>query len=610
MNYGAWGKILRVNLSNKETLTQELPSSVYSKFLGGSGLGAYLLLRDFPRFNRYSPEHPLIFMAGLLTGLPVPTACKASLVSRSPLTSIYAESTAGGFWGRDLKAAGLDGIVITGESSEPVYLQIEDGKAEILPAENLWGLDTYRTAEALWSRHGREYRTACIGPAGEHRVPLASVMVEGRSARAFSRCGLGAVMGSKFLKAVLVKGSKIPGIYNREKLLEQARQDSRKLRECCRGLSRSSNVGLLSEAEKLGGLPEQNWQIRENLEGFGQKCRRELENKYYLRDYFCFACPIGCGKMLRLPWGEDAGMTARTPEYQALAGFGPNCGNFELKGIIAANDLCNRYGLDPVSTSAVIALAMEAYQKGMLSESECGRPLRWGNVGDILDLIEQITLRYGVGEVLGQGSRYAAKFWELEPEVSAPEVKGLELSCLDPRAFHSMALSYATANRGACDLEGMTYLIEAGILPGSLVKFRGEASRFCDTGKAELCVKMQNLGEIFNALGLCKILLQGHFAANEILGWLNPALGWDMSENDLMKIGERLYTLKRAYNNAQGISRKDDKLPERILNPGVAERPGPNLETLLGDYYHLRGWDEFGFPQPQKMQELDIADLF
>lgn len=615
MSYGYSGKVLEVNLSSKQIGVREIPGELWEKHFGGSGLAAKLLYDEgVYGVDPLGEENVLIFLTGMLTGTPVPASCKASICAKSPLTGLWGESTVGGFWGAELKKTPYDGIIFRGKAESPVYLWIEDDRAELKDASELWGLDTYDTSDRLKQQHGDKIQVACIGPAGERLVKISSVMVGGVEGRAAGRTGMGAVMGSKNLKAVAVKGSSRPQVADRAKLTEAVSKTVSAIRENAKGLSAYGTAGGVQGVEANGDLPIRNWSLGSWAEGAAKICGQYIDKTIFVEHYGCYACPIRCSKEVRIEIGPYKGTVAHGPEYETCAGFGSNVLNEDVHVIAAANDMCNRLGLDTISTSGVIAWAMETYEAGLLNKEDTGGlEITWGNGEVILELVRQIGYREGFGAFLGEGVKRASdKIGGLAKEF-AVETKGLEYAYHDPRAFTSMAANYATANRGACHLEALSYFVEQGVLPASSLGFTKETTFHGTEGKGEMGALMQNFMETFNALGLCKFLMRGKTGPDIIAEWVSAVSGREVTANELMKVGERNFNLKRLFNKKLGISRKDDTLPPRLFahdrKTGRAAGSIPHLGKILVEYYNYRGWTEEGIPRPDKLAELGLSEF-
>ncbi len=614
MNYGFYGKVLEVNLSSGESRETVLPGEYYRRYLGGSGLAAKIFYeRGYHKIDPFDEAAPLLVFTGVLTGHSVPTACKAVFCGRSPATGIWAEATVGGYWPAALKTCGYDGLIITGRAPRPVYLYLNGSGLEIRDAASLWGQDVYATRDLIQEELVEECRVAAIGPAGENGALIAAIIIDGVDARAAGRCGLGALMGAKNLKAVAARRSgNIPEVADPGGLAQARKESLPRIREKAKGLTDFGTAGGVPLVERLGDLPIRNWTRGSWTEGAARVSGQGMaEAGLRVKHYACFSCPIRCGKDMKVEVGPYRGTVAHGPEYETIAGFGAMCLNDDPNYIIAANDLCNRLGLDTISTAAAVAFAMELFERGLINETETGGlDLQWGNGEAILKLIPLIAGREGLGAQLSLGvKRAAAHFGPLAQEFIA-ESKGLELAFHDPRAFTSMAVVYATGNRGACHLEGLTYFNENMAFPASLIGLPAEYDPHGSGGKAALAKKMQDFMGIFNALGLCKFLIRGHATAADITRWFSCVTGWEMNEQELWEAGERLFNLKRLINVELGISRKDDTLSPRLLvhdrREGAAAGSLPHLGKMLSEYYDLRGWTEEGIPTPETLARLNL----
>jgi len=610
---GFYGKILEIDLTTGKQKETAMPEEEFRNYLGGSGLAAKIYRdRGYSELSPLAEEAPLIIMTGILTGYNVPTACKASFCGKSPATGIWSEATVGGYWPAAFKTSGYDGIIISGKAKNPVYLYFGDGEFAIRDATKMWGEDSYSTLEKLKSEHGEKIKVAAIGPAGEKEVLISAIMIDGLDARAAGRCGMGALMGSKNLKAIAVKKSEnLPPLYDKEGLAEARKKVLPTIREKAKGLSDFGTAGGVPVVEKLGDLPIRNWTGGSWSEGASIVSGQAMAEKFFEKHYACYACPIRCGKEMKVPIGPHSGTVSHGPEYETIAGFGAMCLNDDPEYIIAANDLCNRMGIDTMSGSSVIAFAMELYEHDLIPKELLGdiKP-EWGNGEAILTLIRQIAYREGLGEYLARGVKRAAKEFGPLAEEFAVESKGLEVAYHDPRAFTSMAIIYATGNRGACHLEGLTYFNENRAFPASLVGLKDEYEPHGTDDKALLAKTMQDFMVLFNALGLCKFLIRGHVVPANIAEWVSAVTGWDFNEKEMLTAGERIFNLKRTINVGLGVSRKDDTLPPRLLvhdrQEGAAAGSLPHLGKMLFEYYKLRGWSTEGIPLPETLERLGL----
>ncbi len=610
---GFHGKILEIDLSSGAQKTTEIPEEDYRNYLGGSGLAAKIFEeRGYDRYSPLSAEAPLMIFSGLLTGYNVPTACKAAFCGKSPATGIWAEAIVGGFWPSSFKNTGYDGLVITGKAEKPVYLCFSEGEFAVKDASALWGEDVYATVEKLQAEHGEKTRVAAIGPAGENEVLISAVMIDGVDARAAGRCGMGALMGSKNLKAIAVeKSDNLPPLADKEGLAAARKKVMPTIREKAKGLSDYGTAGGVPVVEKLGDLPIRNWTGGSWTESAAQVSGQAMGGKFFAKHYACFACPIRCGKEMEVPVGPHSGTISHGPEYETVAGFGAMCLNDDPSYVIAANDLCNRMGIDTMSGSSMVAFAMELYEHNLIPGELLDeiKP-EWGSGEAILHLIRQIAYREGLGEYLARGVKQAAEYFGPLAKEFSVESKGLEVAYHDPRAFTSMAVIYATGNRGACHLEGLTYFNENRAFPASIIGLKDEYEPHGTEDKALLAKTMQDYMVLFNALGLCKFLIRGHVPPASIAEWVSNITGWEYDQNELFLTGERIFNLKRKINNKMGISRKDDTLPPRLLThdrgEGAAAGSLPHLGKMLSEYYELRGWTKEGIPRPETLSRLGL----
>ena len=606
------GRLLRLDLTTGQREDDLLTEDRVRRWLLGSGLAAHILTNEMdPQLDPLDPASPLLIFNGLLTGTAAPSACRTSFCGRSPLTAIWNEANVGGFWGAELRFAGYDGLILTGQAETPVYLWMDgrDGTVELRPAAALWGLDCYEAVERIQAETEARAQVACIGPAGEKRVRLASVMIGGRHGRAAGRGGMGALMGARNLKAIAVRGTSRPSLHDRRGFLDYVRELNAQIRQASRSMSRFGTAGGMSATESYGDLPIQNWRRGSWAEGAAAISGQRIAETLFARHWHCFACPIGCGKEIKIEEGPYAGLKGAGPEYETLAGFGAMCLNDDLEAIARANDLCNRYGLDTISTSAAIALAIEARERGLLTAGDTdGLDLDWGNAEAIIQMVEKIARREGMGDLLADGVRAAAARLGDQAADLAIHVKGMEVPYHDPRAFTSMAINYATANRGACHLEALSYWAGYGIRLPEL-GYADPIDRRTSQGKARMVYDFQNYFSVFNPLGLCKFTARGSMQPSAVARMVNLATGWDWTAEEVIRMGEKLFNLKRLINIRYGVGRQDDTLPSRFLTPrpsGGAAGVVPDLDPMLAEYYALRGWDEQGVPTPERLREVGL----
>jgi aldehyde:ferredoxin oxidoreductase len=477
----------------------------------------------------------------------------------------------------------------------------------------LWGLDHFDTFDTLRVREeiNPKAQIACIGPAGENLVRIAGIMQGGHAhARTAGRGGMGALLGSKNLKAIVVCGNSKPTYADAKAFNQRVREQNNFIKDNSIGMSKFGTAGGIPHTENNGDLPINNWRDG-NLANAMDLSGQRIGETIWVRHTFCHACPIGCGKEVQVKEGKYAGTWGEGPEYETLALFGANLRVTDLMVVTKANDLCNRYGLDTISTGAVIAFTFEAYEKGLLAREQCnGLDLAWGNGDAVLALVEAIAYRRGIGDLLADGVNRAAQ--KLGPAAQAFNltVKGMEMPAHDPRAFVSMAANYATANRGACHLEALSYWNGNGILHPDLGYDQVLDPHDSSVG-AKLAVDYQNYVQVYNPLGLCKFIAKGLVGPAMIAELVNTAMGWHWTRSEVIQMGEKLFNLKRLINRRYGISRQDDTLPQRLLTEprptGKAAGVLPDLNRMLRDYYQLRDWDADGAPRTEKLRALGLG---
>jgi aldehyde:ferredoxin oxidoreductase len=610
-NVYAW-RWLSVDLESEQIQETRISDEQVHTYLLGSGLAAHLFYQTLdPGKDPLDPANPLLVFNGLLTGTFAPTAARTSWCGRSPLTTIWCESNMGGHWGAELRFAGFAGLAVTGRAPDPVYLWIHDGQVEVRDAGHLWGTGTFEVHERLLKETDRQAQVACIGPAGERRVPLASVMTGGQAHnRAAGRGGMGALMGSKNLKAIVVRGREKPSYPHPARFREVVREANALIRQHSQGMSLFGTAGGVPATERFGDLPLKNWQEGSWPEGAEAISGQTIHETLWVRDTHCYACPIGCGKAIDIKEGPYAGTWGEGPEYETLAGFGGNLLIDNLPALAAINTRCNELGLDTISTSGVVAFATEAMERGIISPGEAGGlRLAWGEPEPVLRLVEQIAHRSGLGALLADGVRAAAERLGPQAKVFAIHVKGLETPFHDPRSFVDMALNYATASRGGCHLEGLSYWRGYGLEWTGWQE--GPRDRFAsDEDTVRLVIAFQDYLATYNPLGLCKFIIKGKMGPARTANLLNAATGWEWSADDLVQAGERVFNLKRLINLRLGVTKADDTLPPRFLTQprpsGSAAGVLPDLDRMLPAYYELRGWDADGRPTPERLEALGL----
>ncbi len=589
-------KVLRIDLTSEGIKSEALSDEILNQYLGGRGLGVKLLSDSVKKgIDPLGPENILVFSVGPLTSTIVPTSGRSSLVTKSPLTNTIMHSNSGGLWGSILKKCGYDALYITGRlEGEPGYILINGEEVEIKRAKELWGLTTEEAVEKVRAFEG-ECQALVIGPAGENLVRIASIMNQAH--RAFGRGGVGAVMGSKNLKAIVVKNGikKFQGkdIEHLKKLNRVALDKVKVFPITSQGLKLFGTAVMMKVINSFGMLPINNNQMAytNQIDAVsGEKLREDFLEK----DEGCYACPIRCGRMTNT--GE---MKGKGPEFESLWALGPQCGIFDLKIITHANYLCNSLGLDTISTGNTISCAMELQQRGLLNDSL----IKFGNTKILGDLIKKVAMQEGIGKEMAEGSlKFSEKYNGTQ---YAMQVKGMELPAYDPRGAMGQALNFATSNRGACHLTG--YLIGMELL--GVPKL---IDRFSIAGKADQLVLRQNQSAAEDSLGVCKFV--GFAVGIDFqVRFLQAVTGIEFTIPELVKIGERIYNLERLFNAREGFSRKEDTLPLRFLKEPLTEGPSKGrvvpLDNLLEGYYQVRQWDMDGIPTDGLLDELDLNRL-
>ena len=618
--YGHNGKILRVDLNGRTMSEEELPEILFRRYLGGGGLSLYYLLKELkPGVDPLGPENVLIFAASAVTGHPAAGYSRFSVAAKSPITGAFGESEAGGWWGPELKFAGFDAIVIKGKADRPVYLWIHNGKAEIRDASHLWGQMTRESQEMIRKELGDgKVRVALIGPGGEKLVKFACILNELKHAN--GRTGLGAVMGAKNLKAIAVRGDKKMSLHDPEKVREIVKEVGEIWKK------NPSSVGELGTARGVmplnagGILPTRNFTTG-TFEKAEAICGETMRDTILVSRGTCYGCPVRCKREVKVEEPYRVDPEYGGPEYETLGAFGSLCGIGDLKAIAMANQLCGAYGIDTISTGTTIAFAMECFEKGILTPRETdGIKLQFGNAEAMVAMVEKIGKREGFGDLLAEGVKTAAEKIGKGSRNYAMHVKGLPLPIHEPRGKAGLALAYSISPTGADHLEhphDPVFETEAGlksILPLGIIEPLSALD--LSSKKVRMFVYLQQLYSLFNCIGLCVLtgkFFGGPVSMNTIPEYVNAVTGWDTSLWELMKVGERHSAMARIFNLREGLSSKDDCLPDRIFEPleGGAlkgKRIDPEeFQKALKTYYGMMGWDENGIPLDGKLEELELG---
>jgi aldehyde:ferredoxin oxidoreductase len=596
--------ILKIDLTAHTASEYRIPANWEREFLGGASLAARLLYTDLRSdLDPLSPGSPLLFLVGPLTGTAGPTVGRFVVCGKSPATGLWAESNCGGFWGPELRFTGYDGLWITGKSEQPVYLWLEDGRLEFRSAENVWGLDTYQSQETIKKQIGElGVHVLTIGPAGEKQVLFAGLFCDhGRTA---GRTGLGAVAGSKNLKGVAVRGSKKDLPLARSELYAPRRSEANRAVKADNFgdvLHALGTSGVADYADYLGTMPKKYFH-RGTMEGVDQVSGSTMAETILKGVSTCHACVIACGRVVDL--GD--GVRRKGPEYETIVGFGPNLMNTDLISIVRLGELCDRYGMDTISTSNTIGLAYHLYELGILTEKDVGFPLVWGDVQGAERLVHLIARREGIGDRLANGCRRFGADFGAEEE--AVQVNGLEVPYHDPRGVSGMALVYATSPRGACHNKSYYFFVDWGQVAPNLgiALFDKQAG----AEKSANVAHHQDWRCVADSLVMC---LLSNVPAETALELVNAVCGLDWGMEEMMRSGERGWNLKRAINNRMGLTRSNDRLPKALLEP-FPDGPGvgfvPDIDGMLAAYYSARGWDPVtGRPTRAKLLSLSLEDV-
>jgi len=597
----AWvGTILRVDLAAKTIKKEPLNMKDAHDYVGARGLGTKIFCDEVdPKVDPLSPDNKLIFMTGPLTGTAATSGGRYEVVAKAPLTGTIGAANAGGHFGPELKYAGYDGIIFENASETPVYLYINDDIVELRDASELWGKTVFDTTDLLNEKCGESFKIACIGPTGENLCLFSGVLNDKN--RAAGRGGMGAVMGSKKLKAVAVRGTGSVTVARPEKFLEVMTAARKKLKAHPvggAGLAQLGTISLINVLNDNGALPTRNFRDGAFFEEADATGGESLAAKYLVKNKGCFGCSIDCGRLTVVPDGPFKS-SGEGPEYEGAWSYGADCGVSDLAAICKAFFLCNEYGMDPITLGCTIACAMELSEMGLITEEEVGFKLRFGDPHAIVDLTEAVGKNEGFGKILALGSyRLGEKYGHPELSMSS---KKQEMPAYDPRAVQGIGLEYATSNRGACHVRG--YMISPEIL-GLPIKM----DPFATEGKAAMLKVFQDQTALLDSTGICLFITFG-LGLEEIAAQYREAVGSDETDEEILLKGERVWNLEKRFNIAAGVEK--DALPPRLLREklpcGAAEGKVNDLYTMLEDYYQVRGWDAEGVPTPEKDNELGIT---
>ncbi len=671
--YGYCGRILYVDLTGGKIEDRELTPEVAREYLGGVALASKLLF-DLKAYEAdpLGPDNPIIFMTGPYVGTPMPGSSRIQVAARSPLTGGFGSSSCGGYFAPYMKYAGYDGIVITGAAQEPVYLFINDGKPSIVPAGIVWGKPTSEVSALIAEEQKvKKVYTMSIGPAGENRVLYSCIMDSPHNAA--GRTGLGAVMGSKKLKAVAVHGKKRPELFDKGEFTALREKISKALKDdvTMTAYSRFGTAGTMQLGMLVGDVPTKNWRVADWSTGSDRINGITMADTILDKTSGCFGCPVKCKRVVTIPDGKYKMDKAPGPEYETVAAMGAMNMIDDLEALCAANVLCNDMGMDTISAGSSIAFITEAYEKGLISKDDTGgMELDWGRSETLLQLLEMIAKREGIGDMLAEGVKRMSEKIGHESARFAIHSKGMEVPMHDPRAYHGLALAYTTAPRGACHISHNDLVVEMGVYKYPEFGLDGSYPPLTKDGKAEMVARSEDLGMLVSSLNMCMFVSWPLSVKDNLLPALKHITGIEWSISELTAIGERTWFIQRAFNNLCGFTADDDKLPARLLHaheegvptglddivysttkfkppdlpfikdvsisvmnriiphqkkvflgmgkimPGkklnkkrMAKKLTPDHEHMIREYYTVREIDREGRPRPNKLKSLKLTEV-
>jgi aldehyde:ferredoxin oxidoreductase len=615
---GYTGNVLTVDLTAGEVGCLDLAEEICRNYVGGAGIAARLFMDRYREaFDPLAPENPLIVMTGPLCGTRLPSVPRFVVCGRSPLTGVWGESNVGGFFGPELKFAGFDGIVVEGKAASPVYLYIEDGRAEIRDASHLWGKDTYTVVDelsgALQEEGKRKAQVFTIGPAGERGVRFASIT--NNKHHHAGRTGMGAVMGSKNLKAIAIRGTGKVEVADTEAFNAIRKDLLSRMKEniIIAGMREGGTNSGMDAGILMGDVPIQNYSRGEWDEGYEALNAITYTEKILVGNKSCYACPVGCKREIEVTEGPYKTNRGPGPEYETVGSFGMMCLNPSIESVAKINEICNSYGIDTITAGSTMAFAIECFENGLITAEDTGGiELRWGATDAIVQMAELMGKREGFGAVLAEGSARAAEHIGKGAEAFLTTVRNMEAPMHDPRAAHGMGLSYATSVRGACHTISLNEGLEHGMSYFPELDLEGPWEEQSSEGKAFLTMKAQNIGAITNSAAIVCHLPGMTFFFNDVTAMLNSTTGLGWTMDDLMEAGDRIWNLRRSIGNLFGSTKEDDRLPARLTAPaadGPAMDSVPDMDLMLREFYELRELDAGGRPSRERLEKLGLTKI-
>jgi aldehyde:ferredoxin oxidoreductase len=615
---GYWSRALRVNLTSGSTTVEHVDEKLCKEFIGGAGIAAKFILDETrAKIDPLGEENKMIFACGPFQGYAIPGGAKWTVAVKSPLTGTWGEAVAGADFGPALKAAGYDLLIIEGKAAGKVYLKIVDDAVDICDAGAIWGLDSYDANDRIREKErNKKLSVATIGPSGEKLVAMACIVVDKHSFA--GRSDMGAVMGSKNLKAIAVQGTKRYPVHDLESVRRLATECRTQIHKSGQenGFTESGTPGMCIPVEALGDMPIKNWTGDAWPEGAARIGAPNYNEVLKVKSFPCKYCPLGCHRHVTVEEPPEYAHEGVGPEYETLGMLGSNCLIDDPKAIAKANDICNKLGIDTISTGECIAFAMECYEKGWLDrERTGGLELNWGDPQVLLEMVRQIGNREQFGAIFSGGALKAAR--EIHPDAvdRVAQTKGMEIAAHDPRPSFSNAINYATGTRGACHMRGMPEDVEMGGFFIPEIGITKETTEFFkNENKTLLAIKAQDFATLLNSLVICDFMIDGgEMPFGKALELFNAITGWNFSIEEFMRVGERAFTAQRLINLRDGFDGGTDTLPKVMFEPakeGFRKGQVPPLDLYLKEYYQMRGWDGNGYITKETAADLGLEEYY
>ena len=604
--FGYSGTLLKVNLTTGDICKETFDADWARTFLGGNGFAAKIIADMVPPdAEPLSEENAVVFALGPLNGTTVWGTGRGHVAAISPQTGYFADSNFGGDFAAALKAAGVDAVVIVGKAPTPVYICLNDGHASLKAADDLWGQTTEATQQLLIEQEGKGVESAVIGPAGENGVRFAGIICSGKRISAAGRGGLGAVLGWKNCKAIAAKGTQTVEVADAERLGTLLKDRVKILRQNAKALTELGTPVLVNMINGKGRLGTRN-NSRETFEFANDISGEVIRDEYKERNTACYRCPVACGKMVRVPRGEFHDQSVKMPEYESIYALGSMLENRDIVALFNANAMCDEMGVDTISMGVTIAFVAECLEKGLVTKDELGMEITFGDQSRLAELVRLTGRREGIGAILAQGSAKLAEKWGSEAEKLLYAVQGLEIAGHSARGIRAMGLGYATSTRGGSHHDTRPNYSEPDGDPGF-------------DNQADYAIRSQNYTALGDSLVICRFVIEKGFGSpldtfdSSMAEVVQAVTGWDLDLEELTTIGERIYNLERLINTRRGLNRSHDTLPYRVMHEPIADGPSKGrycpeeqLQTLLDEYYHARGWDSNGIPTAEKLSQLEL----